>query len=122
VIRLPHVVVSDAELVAAIQSISSEEFVQVHDFTTVLNERKTPQTVGFIVELSGQLSTFGRLTKGKTQPTAQQNTLQDRTRITAQRLFDALGAENNDINEYRSQCKVETHTSQRFESLSPGLP
>lgn len=56
-IRLSHVVISDIELLAAIQSISSEEFIQVHDFTTALDKRKTAQTVGFFVELAGPLGT-----------------------------------------------------------------
>ncbi|KAH0826794.1 hypothetical protein J3R83DRAFT_5217 [Lanmaoa asiatica] len=74
--RLLHVTVSDAELVAAIQAISSEEFIRVHDFTTVLDERKTPQTVGFIVELSGSPGL--------------------NSHITAQGLFDVLAAANNE--------------------------
>ena len=64
-IRLPHVVISDTELVAAIQSISSKESIRVHDFTTLLDERKILQTVGFIAELSAalRLGTSRRLLK-----------------------------------------------------------
>lgn len=74
------------------QSISSEEVVQARDFTTVLDERKTPQTVGFIAELSGQLCTFNRLTKGKApknQSMAQQNTMQSgETRLPMIRVVE----------------------------------
>ncbi|KAF8431082.1 GH3 auxin-responsive promoter [Boletus edulis BED1] len=78
VIRLSHVVISDAELLAAIRSISSEEFIQVLDFTTVLDKRKTPQTIGFFIELARPLGLNAHM--------------------TAQRLFEALGTANN---EYR---------------------
>jgi len=72
---LPHVVISDTEPVAAIQSISSKEFIQVHDFTTLLDERKIPQTVGFIAELSAALG--------------------PNVHMTPRRLFEALGAAND---------------------------
>ncbi|KAI9458738.1 GH3 auxin-responsive promoter [Boletus coccyginus] len=75
VIRLLHVAISDAELVAAVRSVSSGDCIQVQDFTTVLDERKTPPAVGFIIELSGQ---FG-----------------PNVHIAAQRLFDALGTANH---------------------------
>ena len=58
VIRLLHLIISDTELVAAIQAVSSKDLIQVVDFTTVLDERETPQAVGFIVELSEPLGTF----------------------------------------------------------------
>ena len=58
VIRLFGIVISDAELVAAIQAIGSEDLIPVVDFTTVLNERETPQAVGFIVKLSEPLGAF----------------------------------------------------------------
>ncbi|KAN0093413.1 GH3 auxin-responsive promoter [Tylopilus felleus] len=91
VIRLPHVVISDAELVAAIKTISSEELILVHDFTTILDKRRTPQTIGFFVELAGELG--------------------PKAHATAQRLFDVLGAANN---EYQ-------HPLQRGETCIPTI-
>ncbi|KIJ13241.1 hypothetical protein PAXINDRAFT_100828 [Paxillus involutus ATCC 200175] len=48
-IRFPYMSVSDSGLVAAIQAISSE-IIQVHEFTTFLDDRKLPTTVGYFVE------------------------------------------------------------------------
>ncbi|KAI9458737.1 GH3 auxin-responsive promoter [Boletus coccyginus] len=97
VIRLPHVVISDAELVAAIQSVSSGDCIQVQDFTTVLDERKTPPVVGFIVEPSGQLG--------------------PNVHIAAQRLFDALGAANH---EYKYAMQIGETRLPTIRVVKPG--
>ncbi|KAF8836521.1 hypothetical protein BDN67DRAFT_1014635 [Paxillus ammoniavirescens] len=52
-IRFPHVMISDSDLVAAIQAINSEEIIQVNEFTAIVDDRTLPPTVGCFVE--GQL-------------------------------------------------------------------
>ena len=87
----------------------------MHDFTTVLGERNTPQTVGFIVELSGIPGAFTRedSTDRSTKYFAGPN-----SRITAQRLFDALGAANN---EYKHPMKSGETRLQTIRVIEPGV-
>ena len=87
----------------------------MHDFTTVLDERKMPQTVGFIVELSGMLSAFARedSTDRSTKYFAGPN-----SRITAQRLFDVLGAANN---EYKHPMQSGETRLQTIRVVEPGV-
>ncbi|KAF8839600.1 hypothetical protein BDN67DRAFT_969812 [Paxillus ammoniavirescens] len=49
-IRFPYMSVPDSDLIAAIQAISSEDVIQVHEFTTFLDDRKLPTTVGYFIE------------------------------------------------------------------------
>ncbi|KIK77127.1 hypothetical protein PAXRUDRAFT_167724 [Paxillus rubicundulus Ve08.2h10] len=50
-IRFPYMSVSDSDLVTAIQAISeSEDIIKVHEFTTILDDRKLPTTVGYFIE------------------------------------------------------------------------
>ncbi|KAF8839245.1 hypothetical protein BDN67DRAFT_970390 [Paxillus ammoniavirescens] len=71
-IRFPHTLISDGELVTAIQAISSEDIIQVHEFTVVLDDRKSPTTVGYLVE----------------------GPLGFKSHLARQKLFDALAAAN----------------------------
>lgn len=71
---------SDVELMAAVRAINSENLIRVLDFTTVTDERETPQAPGFIVELSGPLGTFQSLLwRANAQP--MHATVQDLTHI-----------------------------------------
>ncbi|KIJ13239.1 hypothetical protein PAXINDRAFT_13998 [Paxillus involutus ATCC 200175] len=49
-IRFPYMSVSDSDLIAAIQAISSEDIIQVHEFTAFLDDHKLPTTVGYFIE------------------------------------------------------------------------
>ncbi|KIK81405.1 hypothetical protein PAXRUDRAFT_27885 [Paxillus rubicundulus Ve08.2h10] len=71
-IRFPHTLISDSDLVTAIQAISSEDIIQVHEFTVVVDDRKSPTTVGYIVE----------------------GPLGSKLHLARQKLFDALAAKN----------------------------
>ncbi|KIJ13248.1 hypothetical protein PAXINDRAFT_100832 [Paxillus involutus ATCC 200175] len=71
-IRLWHALISDSDLVAAVQAISSEDIIQVHEFTVVVDDRELPATVGYFVEGS----------------------LGSKSHIARQKLFDALVATN----------------------------
>ena len=58
-IRLPGRLsqVTDYQLLAAIQTFSSEDTVRVQEFTAVLDDRTLLPTLGFFVELAGPLGT-----------------------------------------------------------------
>ncbi|KAF8836518.1 hypothetical protein BDN67DRAFT_320800 [Paxillus ammoniavirescens] len=62
-IRFPHALISDSDLVAAIQTMSSEDIIQVHEFTTIVDDRTLPATVGYFVE--GQLGPNAHLAPQK---------------------------------------------------------
>ncbi|KIJ08716.1 hypothetical protein PAXINDRAFT_88469 [Paxillus involutus ATCC 200175] len=49
-IRLWYALISDSDLVADIQAISSEDIIQVHEFTVVVDDCELPTTVGYFVE------------------------------------------------------------------------
>ncbi|KAI6138933.1 GH3 auxin-responsive promoter [Pisolithus tinctorius] len=54
-LRLPHVIITEADLVSVIHAISGEDTVEVQEFTTVVDDRKFPQTVGFFVSVTGDI-------------------------------------------------------------------
>ena len=47
--------ITDDQLLAAIRIFSSEDAVQVQEFTTVLDDRELFPAVGFFIELAGPL-------------------------------------------------------------------
>ncbi|KAF8836527.1 hypothetical protein BDN67DRAFT_1014640 [Paxillus ammoniavirescens] len=71
-IRFPHALISESDLVSAIQAISSEDIIQVQEFTVVLDDRELPATPGYFVE--GPLGT--------------------KPHFARQKLFEALDATN----------------------------
>ncbi|KIJ06281.1 hypothetical protein PAXINDRAFT_140712 [Paxillus involutus ATCC 200175] len=72
-IRFPHVLISDSDLVAAIQAMSCGDIIQVNEFTAIVDDRTLPQTVGCFVE--GELG--------------------PNSHLAPQKLFDALVAINH---------------------------
>ena len=56
-IRTVYAVVSEAELLKMIYTINEEGMVWVQEFTTVLDRRELPETVGCIVEITGEIGT-----------------------------------------------------------------
>ncbi|KAF8836524.1 hypothetical protein BDN67DRAFT_974069 [Paxillus ammoniavirescens] len=62
-IRFPHVLISDSDLVAAIQAINSEDMIRVNEFTAIVDDRTLPPTVGYFVE--GQLGRNSHLAPKK---------------------------------------------------------
>ncbi|KAI9568804.1 GH3 auxin-responsive promoter [Boletus coccyginus] len=80
-IRLAHAQITDDQLLAAIHAFNddaaaSEDAIRVLEFTTMIDDRALPPTVGFVVELAGPLG-----------PNAH---------LAPERLFDALVATNVD--------------------------
>jgi len=71
-IDLPHAQIADFNSLEAIVAINSEDAIIVQEYTTVLDDRASPPTAGFIIELS---KPYG--------PNAH---------LAPQRLFDALVA------------------------------
>ena len=55
VMELPHASIMEAELLKMIQAIDGEDIVQVQEFTSVLDRRELPETVGLIVEITGDI-------------------------------------------------------------------
>ena len=55
VIELPHASIMEAEFLKMIQAINGENIVQVHEFTSVLDRRELPETVGLIIEITGEI-------------------------------------------------------------------
>ncbi|KAI6038426.1 GH3 auxin-responsive promoter [Pisolithus marmoratus] len=52
-IRLPHALVTDADLLAVVYGFSGEDTVEVQEFTTVVDDRTFPLTLGFFVSITG---------------------------------------------------------------------
>ncbi|KIJ06317.1 hypothetical protein PAXINDRAFT_103419 [Paxillus involutus ATCC 200175] len=71
-IRFPHALISESDFVSAIQAISSEDIIQVHEFTVVVDDRELPATAGYFVE----------------------GPLGSRSHFARQKLFEALDATN----------------------------
>ena len=58
-IRLARRILTETDLVDVVQAISAEGTVEVHEFTTVLDDRKLSSTVGFFLEINvDPMSTF----------------------------------------------------------------
>ena len=61
-IRLARRILTETDLVDVVQAISAEGTVEVHEFTTVLDDRKLSSTVGFFLEINvDPMSTFTAL-------------------------------------------------------------
>ncbi|KIN97892.1 hypothetical protein M404DRAFT_1005747, partial [Pisolithus tinctorius Marx 270] len=54
-LRLPHAMITEADLVSVIHAISGKDIVEVEEFTTVVDDRKFPLTVGFFVSVVGDI-------------------------------------------------------------------
>ncbi|KAI6009406.1 GH3 auxin-responsive promoter [Pisolithus orientalis] len=64
-LRLPHAMITEADLVSVIHAISGEDTVQVHEFTTVVDDRKFPQTVGFFIGITGDIGPNAKFARQK---------------------------------------------------------
>ncbi|KAI6151241.1 GH3 auxin-responsive promoter [Pisolithus tinctorius] len=54
-LRLPHAMITEADLVSVIHAISGKDIVEVEEFTTVVDDRKFPLTVGFFISVKGDI-------------------------------------------------------------------
>ena len=54
-IRFAHAAIKEVDLVKTVQALSEEGIFQVHEFTTVVDQREFPETVGFVLEVTGDI-------------------------------------------------------------------
>ncbi|KAI6038444.1 GH3 auxin-responsive promoter [Pisolithus marmoratus] len=64
-LRLPHAIITEADLASAIRAISRKDIIEVEEFTTVADDRKFPQTVGFFVEITGDIGFNAKFARQK---------------------------------------------------------
>lgn len=83
VIRFPYAAITEAHLVDVIRAINTEDIVKVQEFTAVVDRRELPQTVGFFLEIVGDIGPSANLAR--------------------QNAFDALAATNDE-----HQCAFDT--------------
>lgn len=53
--RFPHAAIKEVDLVQTAQMLSAESILQVHEFTTVIDRRELPETVGFVLEVTDDI-------------------------------------------------------------------
>ncbi|KAG9312153.1 GH3 auxin-responsive promoter [Chiua virens] len=73
-LRFPHTQITDVQLITTVKVLSTDSMVPVAEFTTVIDDRALPPSVGFFVELAQPLGSD--------------------TQQAPQRLFEALVATN----------------------------
>ncbi|KAI6038424.1 GH3 auxin-responsive promoter [Pisolithus marmoratus] len=64
-IRLPHALVTDADLLSVVYGFSGEDTVKVEEFTTVVDDRTFPLTLGFLVSITGDIGPNAKLARQK---------------------------------------------------------
>ncbi|KAL4066057.1 GH3 auxin-responsive promoter [Scleroderma citrinum] len=64
-IRLYYAMITEADLVKVIQAINRQDMMEVHEFTTALDQRELPATVGLFVEITGDLGLNAHLSREK---------------------------------------------------------
>jgi len=55
VIRSQYAVITEADLVKVTQAINGDDKLRMQEFTTVLDRREPPETVGIILEITGDI-------------------------------------------------------------------
>ena len=53
--RFAHAAIKEVDLVKTVQTLSEEGILQVHEFTTVIDRRELQETVGFVLEVTGDI-------------------------------------------------------------------
>ena len=54
-IRSQYAVITEADLVKVTQEINGDDNLRVQEFTSVLDRRELPETVGIILEITGNI-------------------------------------------------------------------
>ncbi|KAI6119507.1 GH3 auxin-responsive promoter [Pisolithus thermaeus] len=54
-IRFPYTQITEAHLVSVIRSLDTEDIAKIQEFTAVVDSRELPQTVGFFLEIIGDI-------------------------------------------------------------------
>ena len=55
VIRSQYAIITEGDVVKVTQAITEEDMLRVQEFTTVLDRRELPETVGIILEITGDI-------------------------------------------------------------------
>ncbi|KAI6011784.1 GH3 auxin-responsive promoter [Pisolithus marmoratus] len=64
-IRFPYAAITEAHLISVVQAIDTENILKVQEFTTVLDQCEIPQTVGFFLEIIGDIGPSAKLARQK---------------------------------------------------------
>ncbi|KAI6012974.1 GH3 auxin-responsive promoter [Pisolithus marmoratus] len=62
-IRFPYAAITEAHLVTVVRAINREDIVNVQEFTAVVDQREFPQTVGFFLEIVGDIGRTAKLAR-----------------------------------------------------------
>ena len=54
-IRSQYAIITEGDLVKVTQAINEEDMLRVQEFTAVLDRRELPETVGIILEITGDI-------------------------------------------------------------------
>ena len=57
-IRSQYAIITEADVVKVTQAINEEDMLRLQEFTTVLDRRELPETVGIILEITGDIGIF----------------------------------------------------------------
>ncbi|KAI6038428.1 GH3 auxin-responsive promoter-domain-containing protein [Pisolithus marmoratus] len=64
-IRVPHALITETDLLSVVYGFSGGDTVEVQEFTTVVDERKLPQTLGFFISITGNIGPNVKLARQK---------------------------------------------------------
>ena len=54
-IRSQYAIITEGDVVKVTQAINEEDMLRVQEFTTVLDRRELPETIGIIFEITGDI-------------------------------------------------------------------
>lgn len=95
-IQFPHAAIKEVDLVKVVQAISGEDILRVHEFTTVVDRRELPETVGFVLEVTDDI---GMVSSPHSAPLHMMLTLSlagPNANIARQKAFEVLVTTNGE--------------------------
>lgn len=95
-IQFPHAVIKEVDLVKVVQALSQEDIVQVHEFTTVVDRRELPETVGFVLEVTGDIGMVSSLRSAAQQMMLTPSLAGPNANIARQKVLDVLVTTNGE--------------------------
>ena len=111
-IRIPSMQITDSQLLAAIQTLSSDDTIRVQEFTTALDDRTPIPAVGFFIELGGPLGASMHSHVAWCRAVTHQfnHTTGPNAHLARQKLFDALVVTNIEHKRGLEQGKINLPT------------
>ncbi|KAI6038429.1 GH3 auxin-responsive promoter [Pisolithus marmoratus] len=64
-IRLPHALITETDLLRVVYGFSGEDTMEVQEFTTVVDNRRLPLTLGFFVSITGNIGPNAEMARQK---------------------------------------------------------